>query len=158
MKNFTQHIKFVSGVAALLWVVFSVAIQHLYQLDPCPLCITQRVIFIVSGVLFLFFAFKPMNRIIELITLLSINIVGVVFAIRHVLIQKKIIEIPSECGIDLEYMFDNFPLQQVFELVFRGTGDCSEIDWTLLYLTIPEWSAIWFFILAISSIFNFRNN
>ena len=158
MKNFTQHIKFVSGVAALLLVVFSVAIQHLYQLDPCPLCITQRVIFIVSGVLFLFFAFKPMNRIIELITLLSINIVGVVFAIRHVLIQKKIIEIPSECGIDLEYMFDNFPLQQVFELVFRGTGDCSEIDWTLLYLTIPEWSAIWFFILAISSIFNFRNN
>ena len=158
MKNFTQHIKFFSGVAALLLVVFSVAIQHLYQLDPCPLCITQRVIFIVSGVLFLFFAFKPMNRIIELITLLSINIVGVVFAIRHVLIQKKIIEIPSECGIDLEYMFDNFPLQQVFELVFRGTGDCSEIDWTLLYLTIPEWSAIWFFILAISSIFNFRNN
>jgi disulfide bond formation protein DsbB len=99
-----------------------------------------------------------MNRVIELITLLSINIVGIVFAIRHVLIQKKIIEIPAECGIDLEYMFDNFPLQQVFELVFRGTGDCSEIDWTLLNLTIPEWSAIWFLIFAILSIFNFRNN
>jgi|TARA_B100001939_G_C16633166_1_gene484359 disulfide bond formation protein DsbB len=109
-------------------------------------------------VVFLFFAFRPLNKVIELITLLSINIVGIVFAIRHVLIQKKIIEIPAECGIDLEYMFDNFPLQQVFELVFRGTGDCSEIDWTLLNLTIPEWSAIWFLIFAILSIFNFRNN
>ena len=158
MKNFTQHIKLVSGVAAILLVVFSVAIQHLYQLEPCPLCITQRVIFLISGVLFLFFAFRPLNKVIELISLLSINIVSIVFAIRHVLIQKKIIEIPAECGIDLEYMFDNFPLQQVFELVFRGTGDCSEIDWTLLNLTIPEWSAIWFLIFAILSIFNFRNN
>jgi len=55
-------------------------------------------------------------------------------------------------------MFDNFPLQEVFELVFRGTGDCSEIDWTLLHLTIPEWSAIWFFIFALLSILNYRNN
>lgn len=158
MKNFTQHVKLVSGAAALLLVVFSIVIQHFYQLEPCPLCITQRVIFLVSGLLFLFFAFKSLNKLFELITLLSINIIGMIFAIRHVLIQKKIIEIPSECGIDLEYMFDNFPLQEVFELVFRGTGDCSEIDWTLLHLTIPEWSAIWFFIFALLSILNYRNN
>ena len=90
MKNFTQHVKLVSGAAALLLVVFSVVIQHFYQLEPCPLCITPRVIFLVPGLLFLFFAFKSLNKLFELITLLSINIIGMIFAIRHVLIQKKI--------------------------------------------------------------------
>ena len=158
MKNFTQHVKLVSGAAAILLVVFSVVIQHFYQLEPCPLCITQRVIFLVSGLLFLFFAFKSLNKLFELITLLSINIIGMIFAIRHVLIQKKIIEIPSECGIDLEYMFDNFPLREVFELIFRGTGDSSEIDWSFLGITIPEWSAIWFLILMAMTFTNYKRN
>ena len=159
MKNiFMDHLKLISGIISILLVILSVIIQEIFNLEPCPLCITQRVIFLTSGITFLIFYFKPMNKIIELSILGMINLMGLIFAIRHVLIQRKVINIPAECGIDLEYMFDNFPLREVFELIFRGTGDCSEIDWSFLGITIPEWSAIWFLILIVMTYTNYKRN
>ena len=153
-----DHLKLISGIFIILLVILSVIIQEIFNLEPCPLCITQRVIFLTSGIIFLIFYFKPMNKIIELSILGMINLIGLIFAIRHVLIQRKVINIPAECGIDLEYMFDNFPLREVFELIFRGTGDCSEIDWSFLGITIPEWSAIWFLILIAMTYTNYKRN
>ena len=153
-----DHLKLISGIISILLVILSVIIQEIFNLEPCPLCITQRVIFLISGITFLIFYFKPINKIIELSILGMINLIGLIFAIRHVLIQRKVINIPAECGIDLEYMFDNFPLREVFELIFRGTGDCSEIDWSFLGLTIPEWSAIWFLILMAMTFTNYKRN
>jgi disulfide bond formation protein DsbB len=159
MKNiFMDHLKLISGVISILLVILSVIIQENFNLEPCPLCITQRVIFLASGITFLLFYFKSINKILELLVLGIINLTGLIFAFRHVLIQRKVINIPAECGIDLEYMFDNFPLREVFELIFRGTGDCSEIDWSFLGLTIPEWSAIWFLILMAMTFTNYKRN
>ena len=159
MKNiFMDHLKLISGVISILLVILSVIIQENFNLEPCPLCITQRVIFLTSGITFLLFYFKSINKILELLVLGIINLTGLIFAFRHVLIQRKVINIPAECGIDLEYMFDNFPLREVFELIFRGTGDCSEIDWSFLGLTIPEWSAIWFLILMAMTFTNYKRN
>ena len=149
-------IKLFAGTISIFLVIFSVIIQEIYSLDPCPLCITQRIVFLISGVVFLTFYLRPFNKWIELFVLLAINLFGLVFALRHVLIQKKLIQIPAECGIDLGYMFDNFPLTEMFELVFRGTGDCSEIDWTLIGITIPEWSALWFGIFIIITVVNLK--
>jgi disulfide bond formation protein DsbB len=149
-------IKLFAGTISIFLVIFSVIIQEIYSLDPCPLCITQRIVFLISGVVFLTFYLRPFNKWIEFFVLLAINLFGLVFALRHVLIQKKIIQIPAECGIDLGYMFDNFPLTEMFELVFRGTGDCSEIDWTLIGITIPEWSALWFVIFIIITVVNLK--
>ncbi len=153
-----DHLKLISGIISILLVILSVIIQDIFNLEPCPLCITQRVIFLTSGITFFIFYFKPINKIIELSILGMINLIGLIFAIRHVLIQRKVINIPAECGIDLEYMFDNFPLREVFELIFRGTGDCSEIDWSFLGITIPEWSAIWFLILMAMTYTNYKRN
>lgn len=159
MKNiFMDHLKLISGVISILLVILSVIIQENFNLEPCPLCITQRVIFLASGITFLLFYFKSINKILELLVLGIINLTGLIFAFRHVLIQRKVINIPAECGIDLEYMFDNFPLREVFELIFRGTGDCSEIDWSFLGLTIPEWSAIWFLILMAMTFTIYKRN
>lgn len=159
MKNiFMVHLKLISGIISILLVILSVIIQEIFNLEPCPLCITQRVIFLTLGITFLIFYFKPINKIIELSILGITNLIGLIFAIRHVLIQRKVINIPAECGIDLEYMFDNFPLREVFELIFRGTGDCSEIDWSFLGFTIPEWSAIWFLILMAMTFTNYKRN
>ena len=159
MKNiFMDHLKLISGVISILLVILSVIIQENFNLEPCPLCITQRVIFLASGITFLLFYFKSINKILELLVLGIINLTGLIFALRHVLIQRKVINVPAECGIDLEYMFDNFPLREVFELIFRGTGDCSEIDWSFLGLTIPEWSAIWFLILMAMTFTIYKRN
>ena len=130
------------AIIAFVMIISALAIQLTFNLEPCPLCITQRIIFIVIGALFILFALLPSNNIYiklsHLISIIAAGLVGVIFSIRHIMIQAKIIEIPAECGIDLDYMFENFPLTEAVNLLFKGTGDCSEIDWTFFGITLPQ--------------------
>lgn len=130
------------AIIAFVMIISALAIQLTFNLEPCPLCITQRIIFIVIGALFILFALLPSNnkyiKLSHLISIIAAGLVGVIFSIRHIMIQAKIIEIPAECGIDLDYMFENFPLTEAVNLLFKGTGDCSEIDWTFFGITLPQ--------------------
>ena len=140
-------------------VVAALYIQERFQLEPCPLCITQRIIFIVAGGTFFFFSFfSPLKiiKIFHLISLLLINITGVVFSVRHILIQSKIISVPAECGLDLDYMFDSFPLSEAFELLFRGAGDCSSIDWTLFGITLPQLALLNYLLFILMAIYIYK--
>ena len=65
---------------------------------------------------------------------------GAGIAIRHIWIQNHADEVMAECGAGVNYLFQSFPLRKFLQLVFKGTGECSAIDWTLLGLTIPELS------------------
>jgi disulfide bond formation protein DsbB len=130
------------AIIAFVMIISALAIQLTFNLEPCPLCITQRIIFIVISALFILFALLPSNnayiKLSHLISIIAAGLVGVIFSIRHIMIQAKIIEIPAECGIDLDYMFENFPLTEAVNLLFKGTGDCSEIDWTFFGITLPQ--------------------
>ena len=130
------------AIIAFVMIISALAIQLTFNLEPCPLCITQRIIFIVIGALFILFTLLPSNnayiKLSHLISIIAAGLVGVIFSIRHIMIQAKIIEIPAECGIDLDYMFENFPLTEAVNLLFKGTGDCSEIDWTFFGITLPQ--------------------
>ena len=147
MQNFLsfKKINLIGSLLAFISVGLAVAIQAQFNLEPCPLCVTQRIVFIVLGCLFLLFSFfnpSQFIRFFHLSSLLITNIVGIVFAIKHILIQSKWITVPAECGIDLDYMFENFPLTEAFSLLFKGTGDCSEIDWVFLGVTLPQLALI----------------
>jgi disulfide bond formation protein DsbB len=140
-------------IVAALWI------QLTYQLEPCPLCITQRIIFIVLGLLFVFFVWLPLNFFVRIIYLLAIgitSIVGLIFSARHVLIQQKYITVPAECGIDLDYMFENFPLMEAFNLLFQGTGDCSKVDWTFYGLSLPMMAFLGYLFFLIYALFIFK--
>ena len=140
-----KKINLFGSLLAFVLVGLAVTIQAQFNLEPCPLCVTQRIIFIVIGCLFLLFSFFSPNQFIRfthLTSLLIANIVGIIFAIKHILIQSKWIIVPAECGIDLDYMFENFPLTEAFSLLFKGTGDCSEIDWLFLGLTLRQLALI----------------
>ena len=143
--NFVTSFKqanFLGAIIAFIMIISALAIQLTFNLEPCPLCITQRIIFIVIGALFILFALLPSSnayiKLSHLISILAAGLVGVIFSIRHILIQAKIIEIPAECGIDLDYMFENFPFTEAVNLLFKGTGDCSQIDWTFFGITLPQ--------------------
>ena len=141
VTNFKQA-NILGAIIAFLMIISALAIQLIFNLEPCPLCITQRIIFIVIGAFFILFALLPPNnayiKLSHLISILAAGLVGVIFSTRHILIQAKIIEIPAECGIDLDYMFENFPFTEAVNLLFKGTGDCSEIDWTFFGITLPQ--------------------
>ena len=158
MQNFLtfKRINLFGSFLAFILVVVAVAIQTQFNLEPCPLCVSQRIVFIVIGFLFFLFSFLKPNQLIKFIhvlTLLTANIVGIVFAIRHIMIQSKWITVPAECGIDLDYMFENFPLTEAFSLLFKGTGDCSEIDWYFLGLTLPQLALIAYILFVIFTLY-----
>jgi disulfide bond formation protein DsbB len=134
-------------VALALWI------QTRYQLNPCPLCISQRMVFMGLGLLFLVGAVLPAKAIWQktvtaLLVLTALGGAGV--AVRHWWLQAHRDSIIADCGVGFDYMFENFPLQKALTLVFRGTGDCAAIDWTFLGGSIANWSflAFVFFTLA----------
>ncbi|MEK9777615.1 MAG: disulfide bond formation protein B [Methylophilaceae bacterium] len=148
-----------AALLSFLMIVAALWIQLTYQLEPCPLCITQRIIFIVLGLLFVFFVWLPLNFFVRIIYLLAIgitSIVGLIFSARHVLIQQKYITVPAECGIDLDYMFENFPLMEAFNLLFQGTGDCSKVDWTFYGLSLPMMAFLGYLFFLIYALFIFK--
>ena len=132
-------------VASFGLVGMALWIQTHYQLNPCPLCISQRMIFMALGVLFLLAAFiKPYTLLSKIFTVLLVltALGGVGVAIRHWWLQAHRDTMIADCGVGFDYMFENFPLQKALTLVFRGTGDCAAIDWTFLGLSIPQMSLL----------------
>ena len=139
-------------VALALWI------QTTYNLEPCPLCISQRIVFMALGVLFLIAALIPnfprFFAALQVLTALG----GAGVAIRHWWIQAHRESMVADCGVGFDYMFENFPLKKALTLVFRGTGDCAAIDWTLIGLTIPQLSLVAFVGFAVFAVYLARLN
>jgi protein dithiol:quinone oxidoreductase len=137
-------------------VALALAIQTKYNLEPCPLCITQRMFFMGLGVLFLIAAFvKPATIYARILTVLQLATAlgGASWAIRHWWLQAHKGEMIADCGVGFDYMFENFPLKKMFTLIFKGTGDCAAIDWTFLGLTLPQLALIAFIAFGIYAIY-----
>jgi disulfide bond formation protein DsbB len=137
-------------VALALWI------QTRYQLNPCPLCISQRMVFMGLGLLFLITAFVKANTLLSkfftlLLVLTALGGAGV--AIRHWWLQAHRDSMIADCGVGFDYMFENFPLQKALTLVFRGTGDCAAIDWTFLGLSLPQMSLLAYLGLAVYAVY-----
>lgn len=121
-------------------------LQHVKGLEPCPMCILQRYAFFLVGITALVAAFHGPGvtgtRIYAgLLTLFAL--VGGGTAARHSWLQ----EFPdpsTSCGVELEYLVNNFPLAQALPKIFAGSGECAQVKWRMLGLSIPEWALVWF--------------
>lgn len=136
-----------AGLIALAYYL-----QYGQGLNPCPLCIFQRIAFFVMGVIFLAAALQApayRGRLIYGGLLIITALVGCALAIRHLYLQSLPAELAPSCGADLGYMLRKFPLRKTLLLVFQGSGDCHAIDWKLLGLTLPGWALIWFVLLGL---------
>ena len=161
-KLLTGRNGYVIGFAACFGtVILALVIQTQYNLEPCPLCITQRMFFMGLGVLFLIGAFiKPASILQKIFAALQVvtAMAGAGWAIRHWYLQAHKGEIIADCGVGFDYMFENFPLKKMFTLIFKGTGDCAAIDWTFLGLTLPQLALISFIGFGVYALFLLKNN
>ena len=157
-------IKFLQGrtgyvlgfIASFGLVAFALYIQQKHNLEPCPLCISQRIVYMVLGVLFLLAALhnpKAAGRKVYGLLHVVAAVTGVVIAARHMWIQANPDKVMAECGAGFDYLFESFPMKKAMELVFKGTGECSAIDWTLFGLTIPQLSLIAFSSLGLYAVY-----
>jgi protein dithiol:quinone oxidoreductase len=143
-------------ISCFLIVGLALVIQTQYKLDPCPLCISQRIIFMSLGLLFLIAAFIPAGGVLgKLFTGLQVitALGGAGVAMRHWYLQANKESMIADCGVGFDYMFEHFPLEKALKLVFRGTGDCAAIDWTLLGLTLPQLGLISFVGFALYAVY-----
>lgn len=131
--------------AALLG--YAIYVQHAMFLDPCPLCIFQRVAFLWIGAVALVAAVhNPAagGRWVYTLLVLVGCVAGAVIAGRHVWLQNLPPDQVPDCGMGLNYMLDTMPFADVLKQVFYGSGECAEIDWTFLGISMPGWTLVWY--------------
>lgn len=142
---------FAAAVACFALIGFAIYSQLAWGLDPCPLCIFQRVAFAALGVVLLLAAIAgPRTRGGRIgwgVASLVAAAVGICIAGRHVWLQLNPPPVPS-CGAPLAYMVETMPAGSWIRKVLTGNGDCGTIDWTFLGLSMPMWSLAWFVLLA----------
>ena len=118
------------------------------------MCILQRYAFIVLGVIALAAAIHNpalLGRRIYSALLVVMATTGGGIAIRHVYLEHYPPKI-FDCGADVGFMLESFPLTQALPMIFRGTGDCTKVVWQFLGLSIAEWSLICFATLLVAAI------
>ena len=137
-------------VACAALLGFGLYLQHVVGLEPCPMCILQRVAFVAVGVVALAAAIhgpKPTGARVYSGFVVLFALAGAAVAARHSWLQRNPPPIAS-CGAELEFLLDNFPLAQALPKIFGGTGECSKVSWKFLGISIPEWALLWFIAFA----------
>lgn len=131
-------------------------------LEPCPLCISQRIGIFLTGLVFMVAVAhnpkeqKGINRYAILGALTALG--GASISTRHVWIQNLPPDQVPECKPALEYMLQNFPLIETVKLMLSGTGDCAKVDWTMLGFSMPAWTLVAFLMLASLSVLQIWNH
>ncbi len=121
--------------------------QYVMHLEPCPLCIFQRVFVILTGVVLLVGGLHNPRawgqRVYGALAALAAGL-GAGVAGRQVWIQHLPFDLQPGCSYDFNTMLEKFPLHKTLSLVLQGTGDCAQVDWTFLGLSMPEWTLLFF--------------
>ena len=137
---------------SIFLIVYALYAQYVLGLEPCPLCILQRMAVIALGLSFLLLALRPPQRkqskFLASLLLVMISSAGVGIAARHVWLQNLPPDKVPGCGPGLDFMMANFPLSEVLEMVFSGSGECAEISWSFAFLSMPAWALIWLIVLG----------
>ena len=136
---------------------FALYAQHLLLLDPCPLCVFQRVATILLGIVFLAATLhnpgKVGARVYAVLVLLTAGF-GVGVAAWHVHLQNLPADQVPGCGPGFEYIMDNFALFEALDMIFQGSGECADVVWRFLGLSMPTWVVIGLGGLGIAGIWN----
>lgn len=140
------------GVLAVVGLMaYALYQQHVVGLEACPLCIFQRVALMALGVVFLAAALHapagPSARAYAGLGVVA-ALIGIGIAGRHVYLQSLPPDAVPACGPGLGYIMDAFPLMEAMQMVFTGSGECAEVNWAFLGLSMPAWVLIWFVLLG----------
>ena len=127
-------------------------LQYFESQDPCPLCLVQRgLYFLVLAVFAIAALHGPGARGARIYPSLGFffALCGLGVAGRQVWLQHLPADQVPACGPDLYFMLGNLPFGRAMEKLFMGSGQCAEVHWKFLGLSIAEWSLAWFAALAL---------
>ena len=140
-------------LACVGMLVFGMYLQHVVGLNPCPMCIVQRYALVGVAVIALVGSRLQRPRWLAVFgVLMALKAgFGAFTAARQSWIQWYPPEVVS-CGRDFYGMVENFPLQRAIPMIFKGSGDCTKVDWTFLGGSIANWSFVAFTAFAVTGL------
>ena len=149
-SHFSRRVLALVAVASVALLAFGLYLQHVVGLEPCPMCIVQRyalvLVAIVSGIT------AATNKKGLLMTgsglLVLLSAFGAFVAARQSFLQWYPPE-EASCGRDLYGMIETFPLKRAIPMIFKGSGDCTKVDWTFLGGSIANWSFVCFVVIGL---------
>jgi disulfide bond formation protein DsbB len=158
MINFSTLYQKACETQARTWFLFgflscigmelgAIYFQFVVKLEPCPLCITQRLIVISLALVFLSGTIhNPGTAGIRIYAGLAAvaSLAGASVAAYHLMIQLLPHEELSSCGPGASYILEHYKVADVVRLFLTGTGDCTEVVWTFLGLSMPFWVGLSF--------------
>lgn len=145
---------FAVALICLSFMGYALYAEHVLGLVPCPLCMLQRGGVLLVLVLSLIaavhnpkggFGWKAYGTLGFLFAGLGASI-----SARHVWLQSLPEDLVPACAPSLDYMLDVFPMGEMLRTILMTSGECAEIDWVFLGLSMPAWTLIWFVIFALT--------
>jgi disulfide bond formation protein DsbB len=124
-------------------------------LEPCPLCIFQRIGIALLGVAFLAAALhhpRGRGRYLYAILIGAVALATVLVAARHVYVQSLPPGSLPSCGAPLSVLLKFTPVWEVVRKVLTGSGECSEVNWRFLGLAMPAWVLLWALALGLAGV------
>ena len=152
-RHVSTRVAFAAGALACAFLLgFGYYLQYGRELEPCPLCLVQRGFFYAVMLMFIVAALHAPGRIGAAIygaLVLLFAAGGASTASRQVWLQHLPADKVPQCGPDLFFMLENFPLAQTLQKLLQGSGECAAVDWKFLGLSIAGWSLVWFAIFCV---------
>ena len=141
---------FLACVALMAYALYA---EHVLHLEPCPLCIFQRIAVIVLGIVSLGIALigpkgsrgRGLSGVVALVPALA----GAGVAARHVWIQHLPPDQVPSCGPPFAFLRETLPFMALVRKVLTGDGQCAKIEWTFLGQSMPVWTLVSFVVLAL---------
>ena len=136
-----------AGVIAIAYLL-----EHIYQLEPCSLCLLQRLVIATVGILFMLGTIINCKNILGYFfssLLFIVNSCGIFLAGRQVWLQSLPADLVPSCSAGIVRLMEVYPLFKALSMVISGTGDCAKIEFKLFGLSIAALSLINFILRAI---------
>ena len=149
---FKKYAAFAVALFCVALLLFGYYLEFYHQLNPCPLCIFQRLCYAIIFLIYIFYILGntfPLAKPLLSIASFSFAGIGGALAGRQTWLQHLPEDKVPECGPGLEYLLEVYPLFDVLKTVLKGSGDCAETQWVFLSFTIAEWSLFSFSLIAI---------
>lgn len=126
--------------------------QFVLGLEPCPLCILQRFGFMIMGAIALVAAIhgpKGWWRWVYAVPFAVGAGWGITTAARHVWLQNLPADQVPDCGPGMYFMMEfDYPIMEILQEAFTGAGECAEVDWQFMGLSMPAWTLVWYVLLT----------
>jgi disulfide bond formation protein DsbB len=148
-----QRVLALISLSCVGMLVFGLYLQHVVGLNPCPMCIVQRYALIGVAVIALVGSrlSRPVWQGVLTFLMTLVAGFGAFTAARQSWLQWYLPEVVS-CGRDFYGMVENFPLQRAIPMIFKGSGDCTKVDWTFLGGSIANWSFVAFSVFTLAGL------